>query len=534
MLDPPKTMTKKAGKIGFATLVSRILGFFRDAFIAKLFGAGLYSDAFFAAFRIPDFLRKLFSDGTLSISFIPVFTQILIKKGKEDAFDMIRSSFMLVFLLGTIAMVAGFFSAPVIFKAIAPNFSEDFHRFSVTVMMAKTMMPYIVFISLMAVCMGALNAMGHFFAPSVSPIILNLTILFFAGFVSSRLPIPALALALGVTTGGFLQLILHWPFLISRGFKLFKKSTLFHPGTLLAAKRLFPAMAGLSAYQVNMLTGTFLASTLGQGSISHLYYADRLVQFPLGLFTVSVTTVLLPELSKKVAKGIPDDISDLFERGIEFVFFITLPSLAGLIALREPIVTLLFFRGAFDANAVQGTCSVLIFFSFGLWALSGNRLFVILFHGFSNTKIPFKAGVISMAANIIFSLYFMKIMGLKGIALGVCAASMVNFAILFIGTGPYLSAASCKKIMKSACRSVFFSGIMFVSVKSAASFLCPSMIDGVNGNNCEIWGNLSLFAGVSICIFLGILIYAGLGIIFKTPEMAFMIKLVKKNEINQI
>lgn len=517
---PHGIIIKEAGRIGSLTLISRILGYLRDAAIAGLLGAGFYSDIFFAAFRIPNLFRKLLSDGALSISFIPVFTRIKMERGDEEAFDMVRSSFIIVFLAGSIAVIAGSIAAPAIVKLIAPGFIDNFEKFSATVNLTKIMMPYLLFVALMAICMGTLNAMGHFFAPSAAPIILNLSILFFAGCVSSSIiSPPGASLAIGVTVGGFLQLALHWPFLISNGFKVFKKNIRFHQGSIQALKRMFPAMTGLSAYQVNLLTGTFLASTLDQGSISYLYYADRLIQFPLGVFTVSVTTVLFPELSKKVIAGDMDEISELFLRGIKFIFFITIPSLAGLVALKKHIVTLLFSQGAFDLKAVNGTCSVLLFFSLGLWALSGTRLLVSLFHAFSDMRTPFKAGIISMTTNIFFSWVLMGFMGVKGISIGICAASMVNFTLLLMEAVRYLNTSCLKEIIYSACRSVFFSGIMFSVVKWVEIFICPS----------GEYGKVLLFGSLTICILTGVFVYAGLGLLFKTPEIKFMIKLVKKN-----
>ncbi|MBF0204196.1 MAG: hypothetical protein HQK67_07745 [Desulfamplus sp.] len=278
-----KKMIKDAGIVGTLTVSSRILGFVRDSIIAMFLGAGIYSDAFFTAFRIPDLFRKLFSDGVLSISFIPIFTQILTRKSRKDAFDMARSALFLTAIVGVIALL---------FFIILTNFL--FIESDLTIKLSNIMMPYVLSICIMSIFMGVLNSMGHFGAPAAAPILLNLTIIFSVTLFSPLSDQPAVIIAWGVTAGGILQLAVQIPFILKKGFKFRGQITLFHPDTMRAFKMMLPALAGTGHYQINMLVATIMASsmtsTFAQGSVSYLYYADRLVQFPLGLFTFSVST----------------------------------------------------------------------------------------------------------------------------------------------------------------------------------------------------------------------------------------------------
>jgi len=486
--------------IGSATLVSRILGFSRDAIVAMLLGAGLYSDAFFMAFRIPNLLRKFFSDGVLSLSFIPEFTKCHILDGKEGAFDMARSFFCIISFVGALLVVCGMLFTPGVVSSIAPGFIAHPQKFDLTVVLTRIMMPYVGTILLMGVCMGILNALGHFAAPAVAPIVFNLVVIFFALVLSPLFSLPAVALAWGVTLGGVLQLLLQWPFIHAQGFRFLKGFSLMSPGAIRVVRTMLPAMVGVAGYQINVLLVTFMASRLGDGSISYLYYADRLVQFPLALFTVSVSTVIFPRLASSVAGNRQEDAATLFSRGLQVVFFITLPAMAGLMVLRRPIVALLFFQGAFQMTAVLETSAVLFFLSMGLWAFSGTRLFGSLFYAFSDIKTPFLAGMCAMGINTVLGWELMKTMGYRGLALSLSLSGAVNLLILLWKANSYLSASVRQKMVLSCLKALVFSGIMYGVVGWVAVRVCPRLDAG----------KLSLLLGVAVSIFSGVLVYVGL------------------------
>ena len=483
--------------IGSATLASRILGFVRDAVVAMLLGAGFYSDAFFMAFRLPNLMRKFFSDGVLSLSFIPEFARCRSMDRPWDAFDMARSFFCIISFLGVLVVMVGIIFTPDLVSFIAPGFLPCPRKFHLTVALTRIMMPYVGIVLFMAVCMGILNGSGHFAAPAVAPIVFNGVIIVFALVLSPLFTSPSVALAWGVILGGVLQLLLQLPFVYGLGFRFFKRSPLMHPGAVRAGKALVPAMVGVAGYQINVLVATFMASRLGDGSISYLYYADRLIQFPLALFTVSVTTVIFPRLSVSAAANRQEDAAELFFRGLQVVFFITLPAMAGLMVLRKPIVALLFFQGAFDMTAVRETGSVLLFLSLGLWAVSGTRLFGSFFYAFSDIRTPFAAGVCSIVVNMVLGVVLLKTMGHRGLALSLSVSAGINFLALLWRAGGYFTPSTGRQLIRSGVKAFVFSGIMYGVVGVTTPYLCPRLDSG----------KVSLLMGVSASILVGILSY---------------------------
>ncbi|MCP4115939.1 MAG: murein biosynthesis integral membrane protein MurJ [Desulfobacteraceae bacterium] len=497
MSKPSSKLVKSAGSVGAFTLVSRILGVVRDAVIALLLGASPASDAFFVAFRIPNLLRKFFSDGMLTLSFVPVFSGYLTQGGRSRAFDMARSCFLLLSVTGVAVVIAGIAFAPLVVGMVAPGFAPDSYTFSLTVLLTRIMMPYIACVCLMAVAMGVLNSLGHFAAPAAAPIVLNLVILLGAYVLSPLVGSPALALALGVVLGGMAQLALQVPFLLKQGLSFFKKTELLHPGTLEAGRRMLPSLVGAAGFQINIFVATVIASTLSAGSISYLYYAERLVQFPMALFAVSVSTVLLPELSRK--KGANDSLaaSEAFARALGGVFFITIPAMVGLVALREPVVSLLFRQGAFDLSCVRETALALLCFCLGLWAFSGTRLLVTLFHGAGDVATPFRAGMAAIGFNLVAGYLLGHGLGHWGLALSISAAGAINFFILLAGAPAHVDSLLVKNIAILACRSFFVSVIMYIPVSYGASLITLE------------FSKAEMLAVVAGSVIVGIVVYVG-------------------------
>ncbi len=373
MLEKEK-VTKAAGIVGASTLLSRIFGFARDIILAAFFGAGLHSDAFIAAFRIPNLLRRLFAEGTLVIAFVPVFTQYLDQRENKEAFDLARSAMIVLFSILLIITILGIIFSPFIVKMIAFGFKDRIEQYELTVLLTRIMFPYSLLICLVALCMGILNTLGHFAAPAVAPVLLNIAMIvsvLLVSLVSSDMTVRIIGLSCGVIAGGILQLGLQVPYLIRTGFTFFKKSVLIHPGLKKIGLLMMPAILGAGVYQINMLIGTFLASLLPTGSISYLYYADRLVQFPLGIFAIAVATAVLPSLSRHAANQDLKGLKNTFAYSLKLILFIMLPSVAGLIVLSEPIISLLLERGEFDQYAVKMTSQALLYYCSGIWATAG-------------------------------------------------------------------------------------------------------------------------------------------------------------------
>lgn len=513
-----KKVTKAAGVVGAATLASRLLGFVRDMIIARYFGAGFSSDAFFVAFRIPNLLRRLFAEGSLSIAFIPVFTEYLKNSGEKEAFQMARSALRMLSVILVLVTMAGILFAPAIVHVIAPGFSDTPDKHALTVLLTRIMFPYVLFICLVALCMGILNVLGHFAAPALAPVLLNVSMILAVLLFSADARNPVLTLAFGVLAGGVLQLLLQLPFLISKGFYFWQKAAMFHPGLKKIGTLMLPAVFGAGVYQVNILAGTLLASLLKEGSISYLYYADRLVQFPLGIFAISTATALLPSISRQAADRDYEAVRETFAYTLCFVFFITLPSMAGLIVLREPIVKILFQRGSFSVDATAMTAYAVLCYGVGLWAFSAVRIVVSTFYALSDTKTPVKMATISIAANILFGIALMWPLGHGGLALATSLASMLNFTMLIRALKKRLGPLGSKKMGISILRSSASSLLMGVLVWMLANRIIPE-----KGTFFE---NL---AGLSGCLMLGFFAYTLFSFLVKSPELAYVLSTLKKN-----
>ena len=500
-------IVKAAGVVGGATLMSRILGFIRDAVIAWFFGAGFSSDAFIAAFRIPNLLRRLFAEGSLSSAFIPIFTEYILKQGQAEAFHLARSAFRLLGAVLVITTIFGVLLSPWIVRLIAPGFSAD--KLSLTIILTRLMFPYIIFIGLVAICMGILNALGHFAAPAFAPVLLNLSIIGSVLFISPYLTSPVIGLAVGVLIGGFLQLALQLPVLIRRGFYFWQEAKMIHPGLKRVGTLIPPVILGGAVYQINILVGTLLGSLLDQGSITYLYFADRLVQFPLGIFAIATATALLPSLARQAAKGDLNALKDTFDQTLKLVFFITIPATVGLIILREPIVALLFQRGEFDVQATRLTAQALLYYSIGLWAFSAVRIVAATFFALQDTRTPLRIAGISIFANIVLGVVLMKPFAHGGLALATSLASMLNLGLLLGALRTRLGALGLKSIALSVCRSLSCSLVMGIGVRMAALVTVPDKNSTLTG----------LIGAVTGSIVIGLCIYGAASYIIKSPEL---------------
>lgn len=505
-------MLKNTALISILTLLSRILGMARDSLIAIFFGATLQTDAFFIAFRPFDLLRKLFSEGILSISFIPVFSETLKTEGQSKAAEMVFSFLFLISVLGIVVVIAGMLFAPLLIRVIAPGFADHSYQHGLTLILLKIMLPYVYFILVTALFMGVLNTFGDFCIPAAAPLVFNITAIIFTLFISNRFEVPVIAQALGVTIGGMLQLAMQVPSMIRLGMLKIRFYKGLHKGVAKVSKIMIPSMIGAASYQINIMVASFFTSTLDEGSVSFIYYADRLVQFPLAVFAVSVATVLLPEITKKAAQELYDDVSSLFTQGVKLVFFITIPAMAGLMALDEPIVRILFGYGAFDASAAKHTADCLFFLAMGLWAFTGVRLFVTLYYSLMNVSIPFYSGIITILMNLMLCPTLMNLLGLKGLVFSISASAAAGFAVLFFNI-PGKTRIRKAEIIVSACRSFFVSVIMYILVRQTSALVLP-----------HLTSRLGFASGVAGCIGMGAAIYTGIHFFLSTPELVLMLR----------
>ena len=456
-------VVKAAGIIGTMTFLSRILGYIRDMVIASIFGAGLYTDAFIAAFRIPNLMRRLLGEGSLSVAFVPIFSEYLVKGHSLSAHKLVRATLRLLMLILIITVILGILFAPLIVKVVAPGFEDIPEKLGLTVLLSRIMFPYLFFIGFVALSMAILNTLGHFTAPALAPVFLNvgmITALLGTYLFSHRLEVLIIALSIGVLFGGGLQMVLQLPFLMQSGIHFKWRGPLFHPGLKKVGRLMLPTIFGSAAYQTNILINTLLASQLADGSISYLYYADRLVQFPLGIFAVALGTAVLPTLSHQAADGNFSGLKETFSEALRLIFFLTLPAMAGLLVLRQSIVIMLFQRGAFDAQTSKLTADALLYYGMGLWAYSAVRVLLPTFYALQNTWAPVQSAVISIGVNIAFGIILMRSMGHCGLALATALASMLNFGLLTFSLNFQLGTFRWAKIAGSISKSLICSGLM--------------------------------------------------------------------------
>jgi len=513
-----RRVAKAAGVVGAATLLSRIFGFARDVVIAYFFGAGLSSDAFFVAFRIPNLLRRLFAEGSLSIAFIPVFSEYLAKRGSEEAFKMARSAMRLLSVMLVLVAMAGILLSPIIIRVIAPGFIDSPEKFSLTILLTRIMFPYIFFIGLVALAMGILNVLDHFAAPALAPVFLNFAMICTVFILSPHLENPVVGLAIGVIAGGILQLSLQIPFLIKKKFYFWKKTTFFHPGLKKIGLLMLPAIFGAAVYQINILIGTLLASLLPEGSVSYLYYADRLVQFPLGIFAIATATAVLPSLSRQAAANDMKDFKKTFTFAMKLVLFITIPSMIGLIVLREPIVALLFKRGAFRPEAVRLTAFALLCYSTGLWAFSAVRIVVSTFYALQDTKTPAKMAVYSIIANLVLGIILMGPLAHGGLALATALSSMLNLGLLLVILKRKLGSLSWRSISVSTCKTTLSSIIMGAIVW----YVSIHLISAQDSTLTE------LLSGIAVSVTMGAIVFGLSAFFLKSRELASVFEIVKQ------
>jgi putative peptidoglycan lipid II flippase len=426
-------IARNAAVVGGATLLSRILGFLRDLIIAFALGAGPLADAFFVAFRLPNLMRRLFGEGSLTMAFVPVYSRIREEQGREAAFTTARSAHIwLAIVLGGLSAVAMVFSKQLTL-AIAPGFAADPEQLALAADLVRICFPYTIFICGVALSMGILNAEGHFLTPALAPCVLNVVLICAAlSAVALDASVPHV-LAYGVLAAGHFQFVMQQPALRKRGFSWRGAWSFKDAGVLRTGRLMLPTVFGAAVYQINILIGTFLASLLSAGSISYLYYADRLVQFPLGVFGVAVSTAALPSLSRLSARADMDGFREALNASLRLTLFISLPAAAGLCALSEPVVSLLFERGAFADGAVEATALALMGYSVGLPAFAIVRPLVSAYYALEDTRTPVIAATLCVALYVACGVSMMQTLGHVGLALATTVASWGNAAILLWG-----------------------------------------------------------------------------------------------------
>jgi putative peptidoglycan lipid II flippase len=426
-------MVRGARRVGGLTMLSRLLGLVREQIFALTLGAGAYSDAFLAAFRIPNLLRDLFAEGALSTAFVPAYVKTLRRDGRPAAYLLAsRVLTTLTIYLGTIALVAMIFPGPVV-RAVAGGFSSD--QAALCGQLVRIMMPFLPAISLAVVAMGALNAEERYTAPALASSMFNLVAIIGGGIVWIWGPSPRIAVMVWAALtllGGIAQLAVQTPPLWRMGFRpRFRPDLLLRdPGTRQIATLMAPATLGVAAVQINVVISTSFASLGPAGSISWLGYAFRLMQLPIGVFGVAIATTTLTHLSRDAADDDREKLRATLRRGLQMVLFLTIPSTVGLALLGTPIVRLIFEHGRFGPHATIETARALSGYAVGLAAYSAIKVVAPAFYALGRTRVPLLASLAAVGANLLWNVLTFRRLGHVGLALGTSVAATVNLAVL--------------------------------------------------------------------------------------------------------
>jgi putative peptidoglycan lipid II flippase len=448
-----RQVVQALGSIGGATLLSRIAGFVRDMVVAVAFGAGPVTDAFFVAFRIPNILRRLLAEGALSTAMIPVFTEYSVTRAGAEFLRMLRAVLGLAFVALAATAALGVLAAPWIVRAIAPGFTGAPGQAALAVLLTRVMFPYLVLVGLAALATGVLNSQGRFFAGAIGPAVLNLGMIAAVLLLASRVDPPILALAFGVLAGGLGQLVVQLPELRRCGLLVSPSAEIRHPALGRLVRLLVPAVFGLAAVQVTVFVNTLLGSLLPAGSISYLYYADRVMEFPLGVFGIAIASASLPVMARQAAAGEPREVAGTLGFSLRLAAYICLPATAGLLVLRTPIVRVLFERGKFGSADTVATADALAWYALGLVGFAGSRIAAQAFYALGEAGIAVRWGIVSVGANVVAALLLMGPLRHSGLAAASSVGAYVNLAALLWAARQRLGPLGGRELLVSAGRT---------------------------------------------------------------------------------
>lgn len=452
--------------VGSLTLVSRVLGFVRDILTAALLGAGPIADAFFVALKLPNFFRRITAEGAFSVSFIPIFSRTLKQEGEEKALTFAgRALSWMLIVLVAFSLLAIIFM-PLIINVIAPGFVGDMVRYDLAVTLTRITFGYLVFMSVVALLGGVLNAYDVFAPFASAPILFNLSLIAALLFLTPYTQTPAHAMAIGVIGAGVLQFLWLGFSVRKAGIRIHLKKPELSEKMAKLFKLMGPGILGAGVVQVNVFVDMVLASLLPTGAVSYLYYADRLGQLPLGVIGVAMGTALLPKLSKALTQKSSQEANILFNKALEYSLLLALPAAFALSLIPNSLVNVLFQRGAFDMQAMMATAKTVLAYAVGLPAFVGIKVFASTFYAFENTKTPVKIAMLGAVTNIILSLLLIQHLAHIGIALATSLAAWLQLAFLYKSLRRYDTVSMTKtlwvKIVKILCACLAMGAVLFV------------------------------------------------------------------------
>ena len=426
-------LLKALATVSSMTFLSRILGFVRDFVIARIFGAGLMTDAFFVAFKLPNLLRRLFAEGAFSQAFVPILGEYKNKLGEPEAKRLVDHVTSLLALALVVVTLIGMAGAPLLVYLSAPGFASDPDKFALTVELTRITFPYILFMSLVALAGGILNTWNRFAVPAFTPVLLNLSFIAMALFAAPWFERPVIALGWSVFIGGALQLAFQLPSLKRINMLPRFALNVSDPGVRRILALMAPAILGVSVAQISLLINTIFASFLETGSVSWLYYADRLMEFPSGMLGAALGTILLPSLAKYHAKGEFDEYSRLLDWGLRLTLLLAAPAAVALATIATPLIATLFHHGAFTDVDVLKTRDAMVAYSFGLLGLILVKVLAPGFYARQNVRTPVKIALLTLFVTQALNLALIGWLKHAGLALSIGLAACVNAGLLYRG-----------------------------------------------------------------------------------------------------
>ncbi|EVT90483.1 integral membrane protein MviN [Vibrio parahaemolyticus VP2007-007] len=494
------------------TLISRVLGLVRDVVVANLMGAGASADVFFFANKIPNFLRRLFAEGAFSQAFVPVLTENHAQGDMDKTRELIARAAGTLGVIVSIVTVLGVLGSGVVTALFGFGWFLDWmhggpaaEKFELASLMLKITFPYLWFITFVALSGAILNTLGKFAVSSFTPVFLNVMIILAAWFISPQMSQPEVGLAIGVFLGGLVQFLFQIPFLIKAGVMVKPKWGWRDPGVVKIRTLMIPALFGVSVSQINLLFDTFIASFLQTGSISWLYYSDRLLEFPLGLFGIAIATVILPALSRKHVDSQSEGFAHTMDWGVRMVTLLGIPAMLGLMALAKPMLMVLFMRGEFSPQDVHQASLSLLAYASGLLNFMLIKVLAPGYYSRQDTKTPVKYGIIAMVTNMVFNAIFAYFYGYVGLAIATALSAFVNMALLYRG----LHIAGVYQITK---RTVFFIIRLVIAGAAMVTAILWQLED------MSVWlewsfahrsGMLGMLIGLGAAVYLAVLFLTG-------------------------
>ncbi len=435
-----KRLLKSGMIVSAMTLVSRVLGLVRDIVVANLMGAGASADVFFFANKIPNFLRRLFAEGAFSQAFVPVLTEYQAQDDDTKTRELIAKVSGTLGVLVTLVTLMGVLGSAGVTALFGAGWFWDWlhggpaaEKFELASLLLKITFPYLWFVTFVALSGAILNTLGRFAVSSFTPVFLNIAIISCAIFLAPRLPQPEIALACGVFLGGLVQFLFQIPFLAKAGLLVKPSWGWTHPGVVKIRKLMLPALFGVSVSQINLLLDTFIASFLATGAISWLYYSDRLLEFPLGLFGIAIATVILPALSRKHVDAEASGFASTMDWGIRMVVLLGVPAMLGLMVLAKPMLMVLFMRGEFALSDVEQAGLSLLAYASGLLSFMLIKVLAPGYYSRQDTKTPVRFGIIAMVTNMVFNAIFAYFYGYVGLAMATSLSALLNMLLLYRG-----------------------------------------------------------------------------------------------------